>query len=151
MNSTEKLYWADAHATSFETRGAVPGTHGGKPSVVLAQTMFYPEGGGQLGDLGTLALGGRVLRVSDTQVEDGIIHHLIEGELPDGLGADLDVSGSIDALRRRDHMVQRSPMPRVRPPSPRGWGRRRARSTSVVPASPTRISIARRISSTPSS
>ena len=108
MNPTEKLYWADAHATSFETRGAALATHSGKPSIVLAQTLFYPEGGGQLGDLGALALsgpGGTVLRVSDTQVEDGTIHHLIEGEVP-ALGPELVVTGSVDASRRRDHMVQ---------------------------------------------
>jgi alanyl-tRNA synthetase len=114
MNTTEKLYWADAHATSFETRGASLGTHGGRPSLVLAQTMFYPEGGGQLGDLGTLALGTHVLRVADTQVEDGTIHHVLDGELPPDLAealrsdasSDLAVRGSVDEARRRDHMVQ---------------------------------------------
>lgn len=114
MNSTEKLYWADALATSFETRGASLAAHAGKASVVLAQTMFYPEGGGQLGDLGTLALGAHVIGIADTQIQDGAIHHLIEGELPPALAealgtaaaADLAVRGSVDETRRRDHMVQ---------------------------------------------
>ncbi|MDB4938640.1 MAG: Alanyl-tRNA synthetase family protein [Labilithrix sp.] len=114
MNHTEKLYWADAQATSFETRGASLGAHAGKPSVVLAQTMFYPEGGGQLGDLGTLTLGPHVVRIADTQVEDGAIHHVIDGDLsPDvlellrgGAAADVSVRGAVDESRRRDHMVQ---------------------------------------------
>jgi alanyl-tRNA synthetase len=118
MNSTEKLYWSDAHATSFETRGATLGTHGGKPSLVLRETLFYPEGGGQLGDLGTLTLGTHAVRITDTQVEDGIIHHVIDGALEPALAAllaggavgeepaDLGVRGAVDEARRRDNMVQ---------------------------------------------
>ncbi|MEA2753390.1 MAG: alanyl-tRNA synthetase [Myxococcales bacterium] len=114
MNSTEKLYWSDAHATSFETRGASLGTHAGKPSLVLPQTMFYPEGGGQLGDLGTLTLGAHVVRIADTQVEDGAIHHVIDGALEPALAellagaaaAELTVRGAVDEVRRRDNMVQ---------------------------------------------
>jgi alanyl-tRNA synthetase len=114
MNPTEKLYWSDAHATSFETRGATLGTYSARPSLVLGQTMFYPEGGGQLGDVGTLALGTHVVRVADTQVEDGTIHHLIDGELSPEVAeilrtaaaGGLTVRGSIDEGRRRDHMVQ---------------------------------------------
>jgi alanyl-tRNA synthetase len=116
MNATEKLYWSDAHATSFETRGAALGTHAGRPSLVLRETLFYPEGGGQLGDLGTLTVGADVVRIADTQVEDGTIHHVLECELPPALAellargrsaaADLTVKGAVDEARRRDHMVQ---------------------------------------------
>jgi len=114
MNSTEKLYWKDAHATAFETRGASLGTHGGRPTILLAQTMFYPEGGGQLGDLGTLTVGTHLVRIADTQVEDGGIHHVIDGDLPADIverlrsaeAAELAVRGSVDEARRRDHMVQ---------------------------------------------
>lgn len=114
MTSTEKLYWSDAHATSFEVRGASLAMHGGKPSIVLAQTMFYPEGGGQLGDAGTLSVGSHVVEVADTQIEDGTIHHVLAGDLRadvvellrSGPAAELTVRGSIDEVRRRDHMVQ---------------------------------------------
>lgn len=114
MTPTEKLYWSDVHATSFETRGATLAKHGGKASIVLAQTMFYPEGGGQLGDAGTLALGSHLVRIADTQVEDGVIHHVLEGDLsPElaellrGAGAvDLGIRGTVEESRRRDHMVQ---------------------------------------------
>lgn len=114
MKPTEKLYWSDARATSFETRGAALGSYGGKPSVVLAQTMFYPEGGAQLGDLGTLALGTHVVPIADTQIEDGSIHHVIGGPLdPDvaealasGAAVDLAIRGTVDERHRRDHMVQ---------------------------------------------
>jgi alanyl-tRNA synthetase len=109
--ATEKLYWADPFATAFEAavlavaRPARTGEHGGKPSLVLDRTLFYPESGGQLADTGTLAIAGRTVRVVDVQVDgDGTIHHFVDGS-GDGLeGA--AASGTIDLARRRDHMAQ---------------------------------------------
>jgi alanyl-tRNA synthetase len=114
MNRTEKLYWSDPHASSFTTRGASLGSFGGKTSVILAQTLFYPEGGGQLGDRGALALGDARVGIADTQVEDGVIHHVLSDELSAELretlgapaAAGLDVRGTVDAPRRHDNMVQ---------------------------------------------
>ena len=102
--ATEKLYWADPFATAFEA-AARTGKHGGKPSIVLDRTLFYPESGGQLADVGTLAIGGRTLGVVDVQVaDDGTIHHLVDGSV-DGLEG-VAASGTIDLARRRDHMAQ---------------------------------------------
>ena len=105
MTATEKKYWADPFATAFETRGALASTFDGKPSLVLAETIFYPEGGGQLGDLGELHVGSATVKVVDTQIDDaGTIHHILE-RATEG-GADVAVAGSIDVARRRDHMAQ---------------------------------------------
>ena len=51
---TEKLYYADAHMTEFDA--AVLSCEKAKDcwAVVLDRTAFYPEGGGQPSDLGTL-------------------------------------------------------------------------------------------------
>ena len=46
--------------------------------VILDRTLFYPEGGGQLGDNGTL---GNV-NVADTRSENGVIIHLTDGPVP---------------------------------------------------------------------
>ncbi len=101
---TEKLYWADPHATSFETTGATLATFGDEPSLVLDRTLFYPEGGGQLGDTGTIEVDGARIDVVDTQIaEDGTIHHVLASAVAISAGA---VRGTIDAVRRRDHMVQ---------------------------------------------
>jgi alanyl-tRNA synthetase len=104
---TEKLYWNDPFATTFEAEGATLGTFAGRASLVLPRTLFYPEGGGQLGDAGTLEIGGRVLRVDDTQIDDaGTIHHLLAEPVDAAeLGAG-PVRGAIDHARRRDHMTQ---------------------------------------------
>jgi alanyl-tRNA synthetase len=102
---TEKKYWADPFATAFETRGAIASTFDGKPSLVLRETIFYPEGGGQLGDLGELRIGPATVKVVDTQIDDaGTIHHILERIVE--TGEDVAVAGSIDVARRRDHMAQ---------------------------------------------
>jgi alanyl-tRNA synthetase len=101
---TEKLYWSDPFATTFEAVAAA-GELAGKRTVVLDRTLFYPESGGQLADVGTLELAGTVLRVDDVQVDDeGTIHHVV-AELPEML-VPTPVRGVIDAPRRRDHMAQ---------------------------------------------
>jgi alanyl-tRNA synthetase len=65
--------------------GGIP-TH----AVVLDRTLFYPEGGGQLGDAGTL--GG--VQVLDTRIEEDVILHLTDGEISG------PVTGKLDAERR---------------------------------------------------
>ncbi len=104
----------DAGALSFETGGAVLATHGGRTSILLPRTMFYPEGGGQLGDIGTLAIGAHQLRIADTQIEDGVIHHVLDGAVPEAVAdafrtsaaLEIVVQGTVEATRRQDNTVQ---------------------------------------------
>ncbi len=103
---TDKLYWEDPFARTFESEGARVSTFGGRASIVLGRTLFYPEAGGQLGDTGTLRIGSRALRVDDTQVDEaGDIHHLV-AEAPTADEVEGRVSGRVDDDRRRDHMSQ---------------------------------------------
>jgi alanyl-tRNA synthetase len=96
---TEKVYWADADRTELES--TIVSAIGDR--VVLDRTIFYPEGGGQLGDTGVLSIGGRELRVKDTQIEDGTIMHVLDHPLEQPItGA---AKGRIDVERRRDHMA----------------------------------------------
>ena len=54
--------------------------------VVLEETPFYAESGGQVGDRGTLSNGTETLRVLDTQKENELIVHIIDKlpQNPDG-------------------------------------------------------------------
>ena len=63
--------------------------------VVLDRTLFYPEGGGQLGDQGTLGKA----KVLDTRIENGVIYHLTNCSVEEG-----GISGQIDWERRRQLM-----------------------------------------------
>jgi alanyl-tRNA synthetase len=47
--------------------------------VVLDQTLFYPEGGGQPCDLGQLKVGEKLHKVTDVQKQNGVIIHSVEG------------------------------------------------------------------------
>ena len=72
--------------------------------LVTADTIFYPEGGGQPGDRGTIELDGESYAVIDTQRKDGTIYHILETE-PEKLGA---AKLAIDWDRRYDFMQQHS-------------------------------------------
>ena len=63
--------------------------------VVLDSTLFYPEGGGQLGDQGSLG----IARVVDTRIESGVIYHLTNSSVEEG-----EITGKIDWERRRQLM-----------------------------------------------
>lgn len=105
MGATEKRYWNDPFATALESRGATSSSYEGNPSIVLHETIFYPEGGGQLGDTGTLKVGDVALRVIDTQIDGrGVIHHVLDSAFAADESA--VVLGEIDVPRRRDHMAQ---------------------------------------------
>ena len=97
---TVKLYYENAFLQDFtavvESCGAVKGGF----AVALDRTAFYPEGGGQPADHGTLG----DARVLDVHEKDGVVTHLCDRELPVGA----EVSGHIDWARRFDHMQQHS-------------------------------------------
>ncbi|MFA5315621.1 MAG: alanine--tRNA ligase [Candidatus Omnitrophota bacterium] len=53
---------------------------GDKVGIVLDQTPFYGEAGGQVGDIGIITAGGLQLKVRDTKKQDGSIIHLTQVE-----------------------------------------------------------------------
>ncbi len=86
---TELLYLRDAYLRDFDaTVIAVDGDR-----VALDQTAFYPTGGGQPHDTGTLG----DARVTSVKKEDDRVWHTLEGDVP-GEGA--TVHGEIDWDRR---------------------------------------------------
>ena len=85
---TEKLYYDDPFL--FEFNATV--TEVTENGVVLDRTAFFPEGGGQAGDRGTI----NGIEVSDTKTVDGKIVHFITSPLP--LGA--EVLCEVDAKER---------------------------------------------------
>jgi misacylated tRNA(Ala) deacylase len=94
---------SDAYVRSFRARVVAlpPG------AVVLDRTYFYPAGGGQPCDRGTLALpdGGRVDVVDVTKSGPSVIHR-VKGPKPvlARLAPGLEVEGTIDWTRRHVHM-----------------------------------------------
>jgi misacylated tRNA(Ala) deacylase len=101
---TEEMFREDAQRTECEAvvQSASP------EGIVLDRTVFYPQGGGQAGDVGVLLLpGGRELRIADTRkgAQPGEVLHLPEaGADLAGLAAGTPVRACIDWQRRQAHM-----------------------------------------------
>lgn len=66
--------------------------------VALSKTPFYPEGGGQVGDTGTLYIDNEAIAVLDTKKENNLIIHVVS-QLPESL--DGMVRAVVDANRRQ--------------------------------------------------
>lgn len=95
---TDTLYATDAYLREFESR--VLAVDADRRAVALAATAFFPTGGGQPYDTGTLDSHGGPLAVTDvTKDRDGVVWHLL------GDGAELPsigqvVRGALDWDRR---------------------------------------------------
>jgi alanyl-tRNA synthetase len=101
MSATERLYYNDSHLTEFEARvTAITERVSGWTAVTLDRTAFYPTGGGQPSDTGTLN-DTRVVECID--MEDEGVLHVLQGR---GLAVGTSVKGSVDWSRRLDHIQQ---------------------------------------------
>ncbi len=101
MSATERLYYTDSRLLEFDARVVdLSERDDGAIAVTLDRTAFYPTGGGQPNDTGTLGEA-RVVDCIDAE-EEGVLH-VIQGSAPE-IG-DM-VHGKIDWLRRLDHLQQ---------------------------------------------
>jgi alanyl-tRNA synthetase len=110
---TDHLYYSDSFVYEFDAQVVDPISATDdepRPSVVLDRTSFYPTSGGQTFDTGWLISAempenkARVVEVIENG--DGTVRHFLSEA--GWLQAGLQVHGSVDAERRRDHMQQHS-------------------------------------------
>jgi alanyl-tRNA synthetase len=94
---TRRLHRDDPYLLEFDARVLARLEHDGRPAVVLDETAFYAESGGQPWDLGTI---GAVPVLAVVEKGDEVVHVLGAPLLAD------HVHGSVDAERRRDHRQQ---------------------------------------------
>lgn len=97
MSEFDTLFYRNSYCRAFDSTVISSQPYKKKYAVELRETAFYPEGGGQPGDTGTLN-GKKVL---DTRKIDGKIMHIMDAPLEEGCW----VHGEIDWERRLDHMV----------------------------------------------
>ena len=100
MSETRKLYYEDVYTKEFTAKVLECREYEKGFEIILDQTAFYPEGGGQPCDLGTL----NEVTVLDVQEKgEEIIHYTKEAIAVGG-----EVTGKIDWERRFDLMQQHS-------------------------------------------
>ena len=96
--ATQKLYETDAYVQEFTAAVLSCTPQGEHFAVVLDRTSFFPEGGGQPCDLGTLGCA----NVLDVRTDGETVTHLTDAPLPVGQ----TVTGCLDWARRLDAMQQ---------------------------------------------
>jgi misacylated tRNA(Ala) deacylase len=94
---TEELFLKDAYLKEFEAR--VVKLEGRE--VTLDKTAFYPGGGGQPADKGSLGVGPINASVIDARREDGGVVHVLDAAIPDTVK---ELGGALDWERRYGHM-----------------------------------------------
>jgi misacylated tRNA(Ala) deacylase len=94
---TEELFLKDAYLERFEAQ--VVGLNGRE--AILDRTAFYPGGGGQPADKGTLGVGPIRASVVDARREGSGIVHVLDTAIPDTVR---ELNGELDWERRYAHM-----------------------------------------------
>ncbi|MBR3555910.1 MAG: alanyl-tRNA editing protein [Oscillospiraceae bacterium] len=97
---TEKLYDRDSHLKEFTARVLSCANEGNRWAVALDRTAFFPEGGGQAADTGSL----NSARVLDVQEVSGEILHYTDSPLKEGE----TVTGLLDWEQRFRRMQNHS-------------------------------------------
>lgn len=89
---TEKLYYNDVFCKEFDATVLACREAGGHFAVALDKTAFFPEGGGQFGDSGSL----NDIEVFDTHETDGVVWHYTREPIDEGIA----VHGVLDFSKR---------------------------------------------------
>lgn len=109
MTNTIRLYDIDSHCMEFTATvlSCTPGPTDGTYHICLDRTAFFPEGGGQAADRGTLQ-GLPVLDVQNVTTKDGTscVIHTVTAPLPIGSGVEGRVDAEIRLRRMQCHTAE---------------------------------------------
>ena len=94
---TEELFLKDAYLRKFEAGVVEPSGR----EVILDRTAFYPGGGGQPSDKGTLGVGPVRASVVDVRREGREVVHVLDNPIPDTVR---NLRGELNWERRHAHM-----------------------------------------------
>jgi len=98
LQPTLLLHYEDAYIKEFTAKVLAVQMIAGQHKIVLDQTAFYPLGGGQPPDTGTIKGANGEAAVKEVRIENGTVIHIgdVKGSIADGEA----VTGSIDWNRR---------------------------------------------------
>jgi Ser-tRNA(Ala) deacylase AlaX len=101
IDMTELMYISAPEETEADASICAVESEGGQWDLVLDRTPFYPQGGGQPSDVGTLEGDGFTFAVQKAVLIDGVVHH--HGVAVDGTPGVGAVHARIDPQRRAAH------------------------------------------------
>lgn len=101
MPDTRMAFEREPRTTRLDTTVERVADENDRHFVVLADTILFPEGGGQPADHGTIA----GIEVVDVQRVADEVRHFVAGR-PDGVTPGREVTVTLDWIRRFDHMQQ---------------------------------------------
>lgn len=96
---TKRLYYDQPESLEFEAEVIEVIEN----KIILDRTLFYPEGGGQPADHGTLSVNDYVVNVCDVQIINGVIIHETDSDY--GFKKGDRVTGKVDMDRRIAHAI----------------------------------------------
>ena len=97
---------AEGQIAALVVDGAQSDSANGDVQIVLNQTPFYAESGGQVGDCGTLKTETGTVEITDTKKVEGLFIHIgkvADGEIKKGQGAELNVDPSRRSAIQANH------------------------------------------------
>ncbi len=96
---TERLYEQDSYCREFKATVISCECDKGLYNVVLNKTAFFPEGGGQAADKGTI----NDIEVLDVQIRDDVIFHKLKSPLPIGQEVTCKIDWELRFSRMQSH------------------------------------------------
>lgn len=107
MDKTKLIYLQDMHKVKSQaTIKEIINLEDGLSNVILDQTIFYPQGGGQPSDQGFIKSADAVFRVESVFKQDDIVYHKarkISGDLIIGQNVTLELDQDIRNLHSKLH------------------------------------------------
>jgi alanyl-tRNA synthetase len=100
LPETKLRFYEDEYINEFDSKIV----YSKNRQVVLDESYFYPEGGGQPGDIGTMTINDKTLQVEDVQKSAGVVVHNVSGDNFNDLPENTKVHCKIDWSRRMQLM-----------------------------------------------
>ena len=96
---TDRMYEKDAYCSKFQAVVCECTARNGKYDVVLDRTAFFPEGGGQAADQGTI----NGIVVEDVQRKGAVVIHVVATELKVGEEVECELDWELRYSRMQEH------------------------------------------------